>query len=282
MKFVKSIVTTLLSLPLITSCKAIPDVGNPNEADAGLYLLVNDVMNKDNMLHKTKYKDTDEDTYVIGFKEFDFSDAISIFDANNKKKYGYNDLFNEYQYNELKLFPVDNDIQILTSRKIGIEFSRNGNNKIRLHFVNDPNPRSRIESLISNDPIKVVVNNQELTFDTVNDYPNDSDANQEYTWFMKNSFITNCRTNLEYLNSYQGFKSISLTLNNVDSRSMIEIKSGIDVNDENCLFKSDFISLRGSNMFRITAGGSINITMEYFPFIDTLLLTNSESSEYYD
>ena len=280
MKFFKAIAATLLSLLLITGCvKSTPNVGASKEEDTGVYLIVNNGVLPINMMHKTKYKDTNQDTYVIGFLSFNYYDCISVLDRKNNQLYFYNDLYrvDDYDYSNCGLDSCDDSIQIKTHKKIGIEFSRNGDKKIRIHFADDPYGDD-IEHLVTYNSANVKINNtEEVAFDTIKEYPKESDKYKELTWFINNPYIKDADTNRGYLNSRDNIQSLYISISNLERNAKLSVnfEGTLLTFDRYLPFPKD-MSLSGIE-FNCSFWYSFNLEIEFFPVINMFNITITQA-----
>ena len=279
MKFIKSIAITLLSLLLITSCKSSPSGGLlKGEQDTGIYLAFDRQVDKSKMLHKTKYKYTDQDTYVIGFLSFPTWTNLTIYDSNTSTYYSYQDLMDDMNYSVMCIQNRNNAIEILTERKIGIEFNRNGDKKIHLHFINEP-AWSFGENFLNERYSKITINESEkLYFDQIYNYSENSEEYKEYTWFIKNPYILGTEGILEYLAEYENIDYLHKSFVVCGQDTSISVKVYRNPISETVVLLTNLLHFDDFD-FRVNTSSAVHVDIKYFPFINMYIVDATEIPE---
>ncbi len=116
--------------------------------ELGVYVVVNDSngITKYPMTEVSYSYGTQTTSYVFGYWYFEEDSIIYISDTINGKEYGFDDL-DESMLWKTQYFKeaTDGNIQIVTTDRLGIEFSVNGNEKILINSVFTPMTVSSVE-----------------------------------------------------------------------------------------------------------------------------------------
>lgn len=277
MKLIKTIMSALIPLILLTSCgnKPTSEITPQGEESTGIYLNVNGEIDTENhMFHKVKYKNTNQDTYVLGYLDFEFEDEFYIFNVKSSSRIiGYQELC-DANYGAMDIKSGNNNtIKLGDRRKFGIEFNRNGDGRIRLYLINDPFNDSA--SNIANDSrTKIDINGSEgLPFNTVEKYTYGSDEYNDFTWFMRNPYAINCDENLEYIANNKDIEYITTSFAFKPHYNFFRVQVAYyTVNLENALIVSDDVFYDAGTFWPMSIK-DVTVTITFIPFISLCIVS---------
>lgn len=136
------------------------------------------------LLNKVNYYNSNVETYIYGYHCFKTDDVLIIEDEINDKIYNYDDLADDTTWNTFDFRRGTNgEIIFKKSGKFGIEFSRNGDEKISITKVFNPTEEGDFDVVFKDGrPNQMMLSS---TFDI------DSNEYKEIAWYINHEKVIN-------------------------------------------------------------------------------------------